>query len=275
MLKGQKLSGPFIIKIERSKMKNLIILITIQILLLSSCSEIDSNKLDNNSQINLTDAKIKLYKNKVAKDQKNYLYKNNLAKNYIQKARETGDSNFYIKANEILQNSLSMNPDNYATNVLIGKVSISLHNFRNSIKYSKKAISLKPDKSYAYGILGDAYLELGKIAKAEKSYNKMHAIFPNLDSFSRLSNLNVVRGNIDQAITLMQKGYNSALNENRPVENLAWAQVMIGANYFDSGNLDKAESHYKKALEILNNYYLALEHLEEIDIIKKNNAENL
>ena len=53
-----------------------------------------------------------------------------------------------------------------------------------------------------------------------------------------------------------------------PKENLAWTQVMIGSIYLDSENFIKAETYFNRALEIFDGYYLALEHLEEVNKFK-------
>ena len=78
---------------------------------LLSCKNIENNS--ENKTLNLTDAKIKLYKNKIIQDPSNYGNYDNLAQNYIQKARETGESNYYTIAENTVKKSLKINPKNY------------------------------------------------------------------------------------------------------------------------------------------------------------------
>ena len=225
----------------------------------------------------LTDAKIKLYEKKIEQDPTNYINYDNLAQNYILKARESGDSDFYNKAEDTLNKSLKINSNNYAAMVLYAKTQIAMHEFRKAFSYSATAVKMNPGRSVAYGILGDAYMELGNIDKASESYKRMVEINANLDSYSRVSNLRVVQGRTSEAIEAMEKAYESGLKKSRPKENIAWTQVMLGAIYLNSGNLDLAEKHYTKATEIFDDYYLALEHLAEINKIRGNykEAENI
>lgn len=214
---------------------------------------------------NLTDAKIKLYKNKINEDPSNYNNYDNLAQNYLQKARETGDTGYYEKAENTVKKSLEIKPDNYVGVLLFAKTKMANHRFSQALSYAKKAVDLMPERSVAYGILGDAYLELGQLSNAEKSYKKMVDLQPGLDSYSRISNLMHHRHNHEQAIKYMELAYEYGMKSpSTPKENIAWTQVMIGEVHLESGNLNEAETYFKRALDIFEGYYLAQEHLEKV-----------
>jgi len=222
-----------------------------------------------NKTVNITDAKIKLYKNKIDQDPSNYNNYDNLAHNYIQKARETGNSSYYIEAEKMLKKSLEINSDNYVGILLFAKTKLSNHEFIEALSFAKTAVELKPGIIPAYGILGDAYLELHDLSKAEKAYKKMIGLNPSLDSYSRMSNLMLHKHNHAEAIKYMEIAYESGLrNSSTPKENLAWTQVMIGSIYLDSGMFTEAENYFYKALEIFDGYYLAIEHLREAEYLK-------
>ena len=124
---------------------------------------------------------------------------------------------------------------------------------------------MNPELSIAYGILGDAYLELHYLNKAENAYLKMKDLEPSLDSYSRISNLYSHRKNYSKAIKFMNMAYESGLkNSSTPKVNLAWTQVMLGSIYLDSGMIEKAENHFLNALEIYDDYYLAEKYLRKI-----------
>ena len=229
----------------------------------------DGSMKEDNKTPNLTDARIKLYRNKIEQDPSNYRNYDSLAQNYIQKARETGVANYYEDAKEAVENSLRIKPTNYVATVLLAKTEIANHRFSKALQYAKKSVGLEPESSAAYGILGDAYLELGEADRAEEAYKKMHIINPNMDSYSRIANLKFEQGKSGEAVNYMKMAYESGLkNSATPEENLAWAQFMIGSYYLDTGNLDKAEKYFKKSLEIFDNYYLTIEHLAELNYLK-------
>lgn len=219
--------------------------------------------------VNITDAKIKLFKNKIDKDPSNYNNYDNLAQNYLQKARETGSTIYYIEAEKTLKKSLEINTDNYVGILLFAKTKLSNHKFQEALSVAKTAIELRPGIIPAYGILGDAYLELGQINNAEAAYKKMLELKPSLDSYSRMSNLMHHMHNYYEAIKYMDLAFESGMKSPvTPKENLAWTQVMIGSIYLDSENFIKAETYFNRALEIFDGYYLALEHLEEVNKFK-------
>ena len=203
-------------------------------------------------------------------DYSNY---NKLASVYIAKARETGDLNYYVKAETLLEKSLELKPNNYSANLYIGLIKQAKHDFQSSIQYLEKAIDLSPNKPFAYGVLGDAYLELGKPNRAKTFYKKMHELRPSLDSYGRLSNLKFSKGDLVSALEDMKSAYDIGIKDSNSKENLAWTQAMIGSIYFEKENYDEAESHYEKSLKIMDEYYLALQKLGELYEKKKNYEE--
>lgn len=194
-------------------------------------------------------------------DYSNY---NELASAYITKARETGDLNYYIKAEKLLEKSLELESDNYSGNLYIGLIKQAKHDFQSSIQHLEKAINLSPSEPFAYGVLGDAYLELGRSDKAKTLYNKMHELRPSLDSYGRLSNLKAEINDLEGALEDMKSAYNIGVKKSNSKENLAWAQAMIGSIYFEKKNYQDAVNHYKKSLSIMDDYYLAFQKLGEL-----------
>ncbi|MGH7886208.1 MAG: tetratricopeptide repeat protein, partial [Thermodesulfobacteriota bacterium] len=198
---------------------------------------------------------------------------NELAQAYLQKARETGDVGYYIKAEKSLSRSLEINPDSYIGNLYMAIAKQANHEFDVSIQFAEKAIAVTPEENYAYGVVGDAYIELGDIEKARVYYQKMFELKPSLESYGRLANLKAKEGDIEGAVKDMQSAYEAGVMESKSSENLAWAQARIGTFYLDKGNLEEAEIYFKKALEIMDNYYLALQNLAKINLEKKNYDE--
>ncbi len=68
----------------------------------------------------------------------------------------------------------------------------------------------------------------------------------------------------------MKKSIRYAFRHRLPKENIAWAEVILGSLYFNKGDIKNAEVHYLKSLSHLDNYYLALEHLAEINAVRGN-----
>lgn len=246
----------------------------------SSKKEKTQNDIENPDErikVNKTDSAIKLFQDQIKKDPNNYSGYMRLGESYIQKARETGDVTYYNKAEEVLRKALELNPGDYPTVVYLGQVSASKHDFRGSLPYAQKAIEVKPEQSYAYGVLGDDYAELGEYDKAEKAYKFMLTLRPSFYSYSRISYMEELRGNIQKAIEAMEnairQGRVYAIRYNQSTENVAWAQFMLGELYFKTGNLKKADEQYKASLKSYDNYYYALAGMGKVRAEEKNYGE--
>ena len=96
---------------------------------------------------------------------------------------------------------------------------------------------------------------------------------PSLYSYSRISHVKDLIGDMEGAIQAMGKAIEEGINANLPTENIAWAKVILGSLSFNKGDLKEAEKHYKEALGVLHNYYLALEHLAEVNAVLGNYKE--
>ncbi|MGH7807251.1 MAG: tetratricopeptide repeat protein, partial [Thermodesulfobacteriota bacterium] len=126
---------------------------------------------------------------------------------------------------------------------------------------------------YAYGILGDAYIELGEYDKAQEAYQKMLILSPNLYSYSRMSYIKELRGDTEGAIQTMQMAIKEGIRQSLPEENIAWAQYIIGELYFNAGELKKAQEHYEASVTTYDNYYYALAGLARVNAVEKNYGE--
>lgn len=216
------------------------------------------------------DSLIELYISKIKEDPDDYYNYTKLGASYIQKGREVGGIEPYLQAEEVLKKSIELYPDGYGAYVYLGQVSSYKHNFHKTIQYARKAIELKPEKSIPYGVLGDAYIELGMYDEAERAYLTASMIAPGFFSGARIAQIKDLKGDTKGAIELMSNSIQLASGQGLPAENIAWAKVMLGSFYFKTGDLEKAEKSYEEALQSFNKHYLAMEHLAEVYAAKGN-----
>lgn len=229
---------------------------------------LSSLNLNNQTTTNCTDHLIEYYHLQIQKSPSDYYNYDKLGQLHIRKARETGDLSLYDKAEQFLKKSLELNSNNYNSYIFLGQVASSRHDFNKTLKYAKKAMEIDNKEASAYGIMGDAYIELGQYKQAQRAYEKMVSLKSSLYSLSRLSHIKDITGDTDGAILEMKKSIRYGFRHRLPKENMAWAEVILGSLYFNKGDLKNAEVHYLKSLSHLNNYYLALEHLAEINAVK-------
>lgn len=251
------------------KLTGILILLICAILLSPSVSKAhgvghDHKDRKHNKLSSPTDKMIQSYKDKMEKEPEDYYYYVKLGELYIQKGREEGVIENYDMAEKALIKASELNPDDYKIYLHLGRVSSYKHDFRQALSYADKAIGLRPDKAAAYALKGDAYLELGNYEETLKAYALMLYLDPGFDSYTRVSRIRFLIGDTEGAIKAMEQAIDISRKLDLPEENMAWADVMLGSLYFDSGEPNKSELHYRNALVLFEDYYLALEHLGEL-----------
>ena len=192
---------------------------------------------------------------------------------YAQKARESGDFTYFTRAEQALRKALEMAPRFSQALRHLAYVLYARHAFQEAIEYATQAIALDANDGHAYGVLGDAYLEIGKYALAREAYQRMIQLRDDLYAYSRLSGLKSMQGDPQGAMADLQRAIQEGQSQGRPRESIAWAQWQLGNEAFALGNLSAAESQYSAALETTPRYYRALAGLAQVRAAQQRVAE--
>lgn len=164
---------------------------------------------------------------------------------YQQRARETGDPSFYPRSEEALRRSLALAPRNYLSVTGLAALAASRHRFQEARVLATQAVRLNPRSPQAYGVLGDALVELGRYREAFARFDRMASLKPNLASYSRVSYARELLGRPRAAIAAMKLAVEAGAGTGEPA---AWVLVQLGNLYFDRGRLSRAEREYRGAL---------------------------
>lgn len=180
---------------------------------------------------------------------------------YLQKARETGDPTYYQKAEAALQETLAHEPGDYLALAAMGELALARHDFAAALDWGKRARALNADRTLAYGVIVDAQIELGRYDEAVDTLQAMVDLRPDLSSYSRVSYMRELHGDVEGAIEAMQL----AVDAGGPTaENTNWTRVQLGHLYFNSGRLAEAEAAYQQALTLDPQYVHALAGLARV-----------
>ena len=182
---------------------------------------------------------------------------NQLASAYSQKARETGDFSFNAKVEAALTRSLDVAPDNYDALKLRAKLLLTYHRFREALEVARRAQALRPQDHDVYGALTDALVELGEYEAAVEAAQTMVDLRPDTASYSRISYLRQLYGDMEGAIEAMLTAVKAASPQDP--ENLAWCRVQLGNLLVNSGRLAEGEREFERALQTFPDYHMALE----------------
>lgn len=179
-----------------------------------------------------------------------------LAEAYMRKARETGDASYYVKAEAAIQKVLLQQPDHYAAKRVQAWIALGRHDFSGALALTKKLRQERPDDYWVYGLLGDAYTELGDYSSAVEAFQQMMDRRPGLPAYSRAAYMRTLHGDLEGAMEFMRMAIRGG--SRRDPEPLAWTLVQYGNLHFSHGQLDEAETAYHQALEVFPNYYMAM-----------------
>ncbi len=203
---------------------------------------------------------------KVSKDQTNVDAYLKLAEVFINEARITGEhGHYYPGALKVLNKGLSVEDktDDQEFQLLSLKASVMLsqHEFQTALALGKKAQLLNPYNAQIYGVLVDAFVELGDYENAVLMADKMINIRPDLRSYSRVSYLRELHGDIHGAIEAM----NLAVAAGYPgTEQTAWARLTLGNLHQKKNDLVAAQQQFELVLEERKNYPFALAALAQV-----------
>jgi tetratricopeptide (TPR) repeat protein len=174
---------------------------------------------------------------------------------YLQKVRESGDPSYYARAEGTLTRALELRPDNVEALTGMGALALARHQFDEALTWGQRALAHSPQRAVIYGVIGDATAELGRYDEAVAAYQRMVDLRPDLSSYARVSHVRELHGDVSGAIEAMQMAVNAGA---AGMEGTEWTRVQLGHLYFNSGDLDRAESTYQRALELYPDYVHAL-----------------
>ena len=214
-----------------------------------------------------TENKVILFlEERIKRDPEDYIAYNKLASEYLKLLRETGDGNYLQMALRAAKTSLEILPahQNKEGLAVLALTKYSSHEFAESRDLAKQLIELNPNKGFVYQILGDAQIELGEYAEAEKSFGEMISlggIQPLTKSAmeQRLARLALLKGDNVKA----KNHYSNALKlvnsmPEPPMETVAYCNWQLGETAFFKGDYKSAEKYYKNALLAFPDYTNAL-----------------
>ncbi|HWL91659.1 MAG TPA: tetratricopeptide repeat protein [Actinomycetota bacterium] len=163
---------------------------------------------------------------------------------YVQQVRDTSDPSIYPLAEAALDRSLTLRPtDNPDAFLGIGTLAAERHDFGLALRWARRAVEAAPFDADAYGLLGDAQLELGRYGAAIRTFQRMVDIRPNLASYGRVSYALELLGNTEGASAAMHAAYDVAAGPS----DTAWAAAHIARFHFEAGRIREARQWFRRA----------------------------
>ena len=149
-----------------------------------------------------------------------------LAGAYLQKARETGDPSFYVRADGVLDRALARGPADPAELVEAAVLAAGRHDFDGALRFAERARALAPDSIAALPIMVDALVELGRYGEAERTLQQLIDRKPTLAAYARVSYFRELHGDLAGAADAMARAVSAgsgAQREPRLRRGRCWA----------------------------------------------------
>jgi len=168
-----------------------------------------------------------------------------LGASYVEKARISGDPIYYGQAQGALDRSLAVQPDDNGEALIgLGQLANARHDFATARDLGERARAMRPYTGAVYGVLADAYTQLGDTAAASAAVESMLGVDPGLAAFTRASYDLELHGKVDEARQAMQRALSSALTP----ADIAYCRYYLGELAWNSGDVDGAAEHYAAGL---------------------------
>jgi tetratricopeptide (TPR) repeat protein len=197
---------------------------------------------------------------------------NQLALAFARRARETADGMYYDRADDAIDASLQLAPDNLEALKMRVWVLLGRHDFTRALELAQALNKRNADDLLIYGFLTDANAELGRYKEAEEACQWMLDLRPgNIPAFTRAAYLRELFGDIDGAVELMNAAYARTLPSES--EDRAWILAQIGHLAIIAGRIDDAERVLTDALALFPDYHYALANLAKVRSAQKRHPD--
>lgn len=190
-------------------------------------------------------ADMAFWKDRLLNSPENYINYSQLAGLYSKRFRANGLIDDLHMSDSLYRRSIALNPFNKAaTYRSLSANAVTRHEFLEARNYAFEALEEGEDQAASYYMLFDALMELGELASARAVLNRQKSQ-NSFDYLTRASKLADHDGDLDQAISLMEKAYHR-VKSDKSVHS--WSFSNLGDMYGHAGRIEDSYQAYLKVL---------------------------
>jgi len=179
----------------------------------------------------------------------------NLAAFFMKESRRTGDFSLNANAEVAVAKALELAPDDIPARKLEASLHLANHRFTKAVDAALAMKAELPRDSFVYGLLADAYVEIGDYTKAVEAAQTMVDLKPGTASYSRVAQIRSLHGDHQGAIEMFLQA--ARIADPADKETQSWCLVQLGDEYWKGGKFAEAEKIYDEALQNFPGYFFA------------------
>jgi tetratricopeptide (TPR) repeat protein len=211
----------------------------------------DSEAPYNPNQFNLTtDQSIGVFEQRVRDDPQSHLDLTTLAGLYIRKAREEGDLAAYDRAEAALRRAVAIVPSHLPARNGLAMTACARHRFAEGAAEAQAILREAPDDLEALSVLGDANLELGRYADAERALRELERRGQPPALLVRRARMAELHGDLESAVRLLTQAAEAQRADHDFQHAGAWYSMRLGEVLFAQGQYDSAAQNLEAALAL-------------------------
>lgn len=164
---------------------------------------------------------------------------------YVQKVRETGNTDLYERADHLFDQALARDPRNLTAIIGHGTVSNARHDFAHGLRWAQRGHRIAPQSVAPLPVLVDSQIELGRYDDAAKTLQRLVELKPNLTSYSRVSYWRELHGDLDGALDAARRAVSASGDTG---ETSAYLYTLVAKLEFARGDFEAARRSLDTAL---------------------------
>jgi Tfp pilus assembly protein PilF len=198
------------------------------------------------------DVQIKVWHQALDADPVSALAMGQLAALHLQRAREGGSWDDYLKAEEFARRSLAKRTNrNSGTAVTLVSVLLAQHRFTEARIVAEELVTREPDIPEYRAALGEVAMELGDDATADRMFRSVWSNRSTLTIAARLARWLEINNHVPEARRLLETARADALSRRDVAsETKAWFALRVGDLELRAGRPNAAETAFREGLEI-------------------------
>ncbi len=244
------------------KLKTLGIFFTLTLVAILGSVFFPRQKIATPSVVSELDQEITFYEKRIDDPSPSFQDLTILAQFLVLKAKESGNEDFYVRAELLALRSLKEMPFyNTSATYVLADIAQAHHEFKKATELAKSILKEKPNSAEAYSVLTTSFLAMGELREALSASDKLIILTPSATSSALKAIILSQMGKFSEA----DKNFKQALAEIEDDKKEAvWTQTVYARYLTERREFPNAEIFLKKSLHLLPSDAFSLHQLGDL-----------